>query len=146
MTLSWIPLDKTSIEIAERNGLTVQLFDVARTAREQGAQDVARDLEEVLLDRACCSQAEAAGWNSLSKSLQALCVLAVMSEDAEAINRLVEKFPLNSMHQLSPDICSAACYPSGHPGLPGTGLGQHLLRDSGQAAPRCWFSCPWGWQ
>lgn len=91
MTLSWIPLDKDSIDLAERFGLTEQLFDVARAAQERQAPDISEQIEEVMLDRACSAAAEEAGWQSLTKTLRGLCVLAVIRDDGDGIAKLKQR-------------------------------------------------------
>ena len=84
MTLSWIPLDKDSIDLAERFGLTEQLFDMARAAQELQAPDISEQIQKVMLDRACSAAAEEDGWLTLPKTIQGLCVLAVTNEEADA--------------------------------------------------------------
>lgn len=91
LTLSFIPQDKDSIDLAECFNLTEQLFEIARTAQQRQAPDIAESIYEVMLDRACSAAAEEAGWRSLSKTIQGLCVLAVMNDESDAITKLEKR-------------------------------------------------------
>lgn len=90
-SLSLIQQDKASIELAERFGLTEQLFDVARTAQERRAPEVAEKIQEIMLDRSCSAAAEEAGRQLLSNTIRGLCFLAVSSGDASATTRLTAR-------------------------------------------------------
>lgn len=66
-----------------------------RTAQERRAPGIAVKIQKVMLDRACSAAAEEAGWQILSKSIQGLCVLAVMNGESNAITKLEEHLETN---------------------------------------------------
>lgn len=94
MTLSCLPQDKDAFVLAESFGLTEQLFEVAWTAQEREAPEIVDKLQHVMLDRACSTASEGAGWQTLTTTIQGLCVLAVIAGGDETANlkvRLAEK-------------------------------------------------------
>lgn len=90
LSLSWIPIDKSAIYLAERFNLTEELFEIARTAQELEAPEIVDSLKQVMLDRACTAAAEEAGWQTLTKTIQGLCILAVTSGN-NAVTKLTEQ-------------------------------------------------------
>jgi len=91
MTLSWIPQDKETIDIAERFLLYEEFLNMAQAAQEYEATDISEKIQEVMLDRACSVAAEEAGGQSLTQTLQGMCVLAVKSGEANAITDLQKR-------------------------------------------------------
>ena len=102
LTLSFIPNDKDTIDFIESSNLTEQFFEIAKFALQHNSPEIADQIREVMLSRACTKECEDAGWDVLSNTIRGLCVLAIIDSKADAVPDLIDKLQKHLLAASAP--------------------------------------------
>ena len=79
-TLASIPDDKETVTFVENFRVTEELFDAAVAARNFGCEEIARDIDKMLLSWTFKAGRYQTGWGILERGLSGLAVLALMGQ------------------------------------------------------------------